>query len=180
MTRMTWVALTAAAMLGSMQSPGASAPKPTTVILVRHAEAAANAGADPELTGQGRARAEALAEALRDSRITAVITTAYRRTRQTGELPAKAANAPLVATPVEGGAAGLDAHVRQVVRMIHDRYAGGTILVVGHSNTVPALVEALSSVHPGEIAHDSFDRMFIIATDGAGRGRLVRARYGPR
>lgn len=152
----------------------------TTVILVRHAEAAANAGADPDLTAQGRARAEALVEALRHAGVTVVLTTPYRRTKETGEPLAKAANTPLVTTAIGPGAAGIDGHVRDVVRMIHEKHGGGTIVVVGHSNTVPALVKALTGTDPGEIAHDAFDRLFVVTTTGPGVGSLVRARYGPK
>lgn len=172
-------ALAALALAGSFQALEAPPPM-TTVILVRHAEAAANAGADPDLTEQGRARVEALVEALRHAGITVVLTTPYRRTKQTGEPLAKAANTPLATTAIGPGAAGIDAHVRDVVGMIHEKHVGGTIVIVGHSNTVPALVKALSGVDPGEIAHDSFDRLFVVTTTAPGIGRLVRARYGPR
>ena len=61
-----------------------------TVFLVRHAERAddANAGpkmtgTDPDLSGQGVLRAQALARALKDAKITAIYTTEFKRTRQT-------------------------------------------------------------------------------------------------
>ena len=41
------------------------------VVIVRHAEKAANGGNDPDLSSAGRARAEALARILKDSGITA-------------------------------------------------------------------------------------------------------------
>jgi len=85
-----------------------------------------------------------------------------------------------VTTAIGPGAAGIDAHVRDAVRMIHQKHRGGTILIVGHSNTVPALVKALTGADPGEIAHDSFDQLFVVTTTAPGVGRVVRARYGPR
>ena len=51
-------------------------------------------------------------------------------------------------------------------------------VTLGHSNTVPALVKGFSGVDIGEIAHDSYDQMFVITTNGSGVGRVVRARYG--
>jgi hypothetical protein len=65
-----------------------------------------------------------------------------------------------------------------VVQSVHTTYAGGTIVIVGHSNTVPALVKALSGIDVGAIAHDSYDALFVVTTTAPGRGRLVRARYG--
>ena len=61
------------------------------MFLVRHAEradagmaAAKMAGRDPDLSDAGKARANALAAMLKDARITAIFTTEYKRTRQTG------------------------------------------------------------------------------------------------
>lgn len=157
------------------QGPAASSPPVTTIILVRHAEAAAGAGADPVLSEAGIARANALAEALKDAGVTAVVTTQYRRTVLTGEPLAAAARAPLVSTPVQGA---LDGHVRAIVRMVHTRHAGGTIVIIGHSNTIPALVKGLSGADVGEIAHDAYGHLFVVTTTTPGAGRVVRARYG--
>src|SRR5688572_30206280 len=59
------------------------APVATTVILVRHAERPS--GADPELSADGRARAESLAVALARTEIHAIIHTQFRRTQQTAQ-----------------------------------------------------------------------------------------------
>lgn len=157
------------------QAPAAPPPPVTTIILVRHAEAVTGAGADPVLSDAGIARANALAEALKDAGVTAVITTQYRRTVLTGEPLAAAAKAPLVSTPVQGA---LDGHVRDIVQLVHAKHAGGTIVIVGHSNTIPALVKGLSGADVGEIAHDAYGHLFVVTTDTPGTGRVVRARYG--
>src|SRR5947207_8981868 len=44
------------------------------VVIVRHAEKAANGGSDPDLSSAGRARADELARILKDSGITAIFT----------------------------------------------------------------------------------------------------------
>jgi broad specificity phosphatase PhoE len=163
------VALSAAA--------AAQQPAPTTVILVRHAEAQANAGTDPALTEAGVARAAALCDALKDAQVKAVITTQYQRTIRTGEPLAAAVKAEAVQAQTAGP---LDAHVQAIVQMVRSKYAGATIVIVGHSNTVPALVKALTGVDPGEIAHDAYDNMYIVTTTAPGTGQLVRAKYGAR
>jgi bisphosphoglycerate-dependent phosphoglycerate mutase len=66
------------------------------------------------------------------------------------------------------------------VQMVRSKYAGGTVVIVGHSNTVPALVKALSGIDPGEIAHDAYDNMYIVTTTAAGMAQVVRAKYGAR
>jgi len=172
------VAILAAVIATTATAPAAQAPAETTVVLVRHAEAVSDAGSDPVLGESGIERARALASVLRDAGVTAILTTHYKRTIMTGEPLSAAVNAPLVPLGIKGGAAGLDAYVREVVQSVHTKYAGGMVVVVGHSNTVPALVKALSGVDVGEIAHDSYDALFVVTTSAPGRGRLVRARYG--
>jgi len=56
---------------------------PAPVLLVRHAEKAAEPADDPPLTAAGAERAQALATALQDAGVTAIITTQLRRTRET-------------------------------------------------------------------------------------------------
>jgi broad specificity phosphatase PhoE len=53
------------------------------VVIVRHAEKPANGGNDPDLSSAGRARAEALARILKDSGITAIFTSEFKRTQET-------------------------------------------------------------------------------------------------
>src|SRR4029077_14260536 len=53
------------------------------VVVVRHAEKAANDPKDPDLSPTGRARANALARILKDAEIKAVFTTEFKRTQQT-------------------------------------------------------------------------------------------------
>lgn len=178
MRKLLLLMLAGAVCLAASPVAQSQAPACTTVVIVRHAEAVPNSGADPALSDAGIARANALAGALKDAGVTAVFTTQYQRTMRTGQPTATAVKVPLVTTTIGAGAAGLDSYIRQTVDGLHDRYAGRTVVMVGHSNTVPALVKALSGVDIGEIAHDSYDQMFVIASVAPGRGRVVRARYG--
>lgn len=142
------------------------------VFLVRHAEradagmaSAKTPGTDPVLSGAGLARANALAAMLKDAKITAVITTEYQRTRQTGDPVAKAAGvSPTVVDSKD--AAGLLAKVKA---------ASGNLLVVGHSNTLPALLEGLGITEPVVIAEDEYDAMFIVTRSSP--PTMVRLRY---
>ena len=61
---------------------------PRQVFLVRHTERESE-GEDPPLVAAGEARAQALAETLRDAGITRIITTQWRRTRDTAQPLAK-------------------------------------------------------------------------------------------
>src|SRR5438094_7288802 len=62
------------------------------VVIVRHAEKAANGGNDPDLSSAGRGRAEALARILKDSGITAIFTTELKRTQETAAPTATSAH----------------------------------------------------------------------------------------
>lgn len=170
--------LLAVPMLAALSSapPVAQTAAPvTTIVLVRHAEAVPDAGRDPVLSEAGRTRAAALAVALEHARIAGVYSTQYQRTRLTGMPVAEAAGLQVQVRPIEGE---LDSYVTALVKDVLAAHAGGIIVIVGHSNTVPAMVKGFSGVDPGEIAHDSYDRMFIVTTHAPGTGRLVRARYG--
>lgn len=166
------------AAIAALVAPGSSQePAATTVIVVRHAEAIADAGSDPALSEAGAARARALADALANAGVSAVYSTQYRRTRDTGAPAAQAAGLDVQARAIEGGTA---AYVDALVKDVLAAHAGKTVLVVGHSNTVPALVKGFSGVDVGEIAHDTYDTMYIVTTSRAGSGQVVRARYGAR
>ena len=53
------------------------------VFVVRHTEKATAGGNDPELSPAGHKRADALAQILKDSQITAVFVTEFKRTQET-------------------------------------------------------------------------------------------------
>jgi broad specificity phosphatase PhoE len=148
-----------------------------TVFLVRHAERAdtapgqpvmAAAGADPELSAAGRARAESLASMLKDANITAIFTTKFKRTIQTGEPLAKLLGIPV--TPIEP--IGMPGLVQLIERI---KAAKGNVLVVGHSNTVPDVIKGLGVAEKIEIADTEFDNLFVV-TPGI-QPRFVRLHY---
>lgn len=62
--------------------------EPQTIFLVRHAERVDAGGApqsDPDLSDAGRTRAAALAQTLRDAKISAIFVTEFRRTQETAK-----------------------------------------------------------------------------------------------
>lgn len=163
-------------------SGAAAQQEPTLVVLVRHAEAAAQPADDPGLTPEGTARAQALIGAV--DGVAAVYTTQYLRTRATAEPLARAQGVEI--TVVEypsnpmggGGAASTYAHA--LAERIREEHGGQTVVVVGHSNTIPPMVEALGAPSPGTIEHDRYDNLFIVVLPPGGPARLVRAKYGER
>lgn len=126
-----------------------------TVIVVRHAEALS--GDDPGLSEAGIARANALAKVLQDAGVTAIYVTQYARTKDTAKPLAAALDVPLT----EYDARGALPEIRE-----------GVVVIVGHSNTVPAIVKALSGKDVEPIAHTEYDRLYIV------RGsQVIAAKY---
>lgn len=164
---------------GSHVSATSSDAAATTVILVRHAEKSPASPADgkagPGLSDAGKARAEALRDALRDASIDAIIVTQFRRTQETAApLAALTALTPIV-MEAKGDAKSHAATVADSVRVSH---AGQTVLVVGHSNTVPAIIEALGGPAAADIDEDEFDNIFVVTLREGKAPTIVRARYG--
>ena len=123
------IALSACASL-----PMSSTPATVDFIVVRHAEkeTGADVGQDPALTAAGRVRAAAIAQALADAPVAAVYSTDYARTRETALPTARAHGLEVVTYDAREPAETLAARLRA-------SHATGTVLVVGHSNTVPAI-----------------------------------------
>jgi len=160
------------ALVLTFLSVSASVSAQSTVFLVRHAERAdaspgtkPTAGSDPDLSEAGHARAASLALALKDAGITAIYVTKYKRTHQTAAPLAKASG--VTPTIIKGDdAATLVAALKT---------AKGNVLVVGHSNTVPAVVKELGVSTPITIGDDEFDNLFVVRT-GAD-ATLIRLHY---
>jgi broad specificity phosphatase PhoE len=146
-----------------------------TVIIVRHAEKAAAPADDPPLTAAGEERARDLLAAVRDAGISAVITTQYARTKATAQ-PTVAA----LSLPTEVVAAGSAATHPQDVASAVRKHAGHTVLVVGHSNTVPAIIEALGAKRPPAICDPEYDNLYIVTIAADGKAGVVRSKFGAR
>ena len=162
----------AAAFLFCLATAATAAAQPP-IFLVRHAEradagmAAANVtGADPELSAAGMARAAALAAMLRDARVNTVYTTEFKRTRLTGEPTATAAGIRVTVFTSKDPSA-LAAKVKAAEK---------SVLIVGHSNTIPEIIKALGVTEPVTIADDEYDALFIVTAGTT--PSLVRLRYG--
>ena len=159
------------AVLGSVHSAFAQAA--TVVLVVRHAERAPGSG-DPPLSDAGRERATALAEIGKLTAVSAIVTTQLQRTRQTGTPLAEALKITPVVVPTQADLAKHAAEVAAAVR----QQAGKTVLVIGHSNTVPAIVAALGGPKLPDLCESEFDSLITLILDAGGSVRIVRTRYG--
>ena len=156
-------------MLGACATR-AQQPTAVTFIVVRHAEKVDDGSKDPPLSGAGLARAQALGEALRDASLRGVYATAYQRTQQTAAPAARAHSLPVVTYDARLAAADFAAQLRH-------EHATGTVLVVGHSNTVPDIAAALCECPVSAMEDTEYDRWIRIQVDGSGNATLQETRY---
>jgi broad specificity phosphatase PhoE len=147
----------------------------TIVLLVRHAEKASETDADPGLSAAGQVRAEALAATLADAGVASVIVTQRRRTGATAA-PLTALRRLVPDTVPLGGT--VASHAASVAARIRERHLGHTVLVVGHSNTIPAIMAALGAPPMPDLCDDAYDGLFVLVLRNGVAGGLTRARFG--
>ena len=145
---------------------------PTVVYLVRHAEKTTVSGlTDPPLTPAGAARARQLSHELAPLQPRALFTTDTRRTRATLAPLAKAVQVSPQVYDAQNPAA--------LAARISREYAGDTVVVVGHSNTLLPLLKALGATPPmTEIKDNEFDYLFEVDMRQGKPSRVKVTRYG--
>ena len=135
------------------------------IFIVRHAEKASTADKDPNLSPEGQKRANALAQILKDSYITSVFVTEFKRTQETGTPTARAAHL----TPTVVPANEIGALLNKL------RALNGNALVVGHGNTIPDMLKALGIATPVSIPDDDYTEIFAVVVEDA--PQLLRLHY---
>lgn len=147
---------------------------PSLVVLVRHAEKAAQPADDPSLTDVGRERAAALALAVAHAPPSAIVVSSRKRTAETGAPTAMKFGITPTVVSLDGGAA---AHIAAVAAAV--RSQRGVVLVIGHSNTIPAVIKALGGPALSDICDASYNVLFTLLLAKDGRpAQLVVSQYG--
>lgn len=128
------------------------------IYVIRHAEKVVSDSKDPPLTAEGEQRAQRIAGMLKDAGIKHVFSTNYQRTRLTATPTAASFKLPIQSYDPD----------KQAEFAGQLRAAGGNTLVVGHSNTVPGLVEHLGGDAGGEMPETEYSRFYrlTITEDG--------------
>ena len=163
MRRRAFLIATLTAFSGCV-SMSKQAPPTPNIYVVRHLHTPKGA-TDPDLTAEGRAGAQALAQHLSRDPPAAIFVSNTKRAQQSAEPAAKRFGlAPRVYDPRD--TPGLLAAVLA---------QQGTVLVVGHSNTVPDIVAGLGGERPGPLVHEDFGDVWHI--QGPER-RTVRTKLG--
>ena len=169
-----WAWVAALAILAGCATTRPATSTTTTVYLVRHGEksTAIPNDPDPDLSTAGWARAQALAKTLRSAGITAIVTTQLKRTQQTAE--PLAAQLGLTAEVVRTG---LAAHADSVAATVM-RHRGGKVLVVGHSNTITAIIAALGGPKLPNLCDSEYSTLFAVSITPSPSPIVVRQHYG--
>ena len=141
------------------------------VIVVRHAERTdggtppMGGTTDPPLSSAGKARADRLAAMLSSSGVTAIYATEFVRTQQTA---APVAAALKLTTRIESSS-----DTATLVNELKTKHAHDIVLIVGHSNTVPAIIKALGGPTV-TVGDDEYDKLFVVVP---ATGALTTIKY---
>lgn len=147
---------------------------PGRVLLLRHAEKSASTAADPALSAAGQQRARQLAEQVAGHEVGALITSPLRRSRDTALPLAGARGLSIQTVSFAGGTA---AHVQALAAAVRAQSVS-TVLVVGHSNTIPALIEALGGPAQLPICESAYSHLFTLHLAADAPPQLEHAHYG--
>jgi broad specificity phosphatase PhoE len=154
----------AALLLVALAACASVAPEPAgpAYYAMRHLQKAS--GADPALSAEGRADAERLAGWFGVDAPAAIYVSTTRRARETA--------APLAArlglTPKEYDPSDTSALIARVTA------EPGPVLVVGHSNTVPEIVERLGGVRPADLDEGDYGDVWLVWPDGRTERRRLK------
>ena len=142
-----------------------------TVILVRHGETCTDQGRDPKLSSGGQKRARDLARTLTDVPLDVIYSTPLQRTLETAAETALQHDLVVQETPPSGG---FLARLAGEIKTGPHRY----ILVSGHSNTTPALVNELAGTNLENLSETMYDRMYIVTLREDSTATVLTLHYG--
>lgn len=142
----------------------------TTFILVRHAEKANDGTRNPPLNEDGKTRSANLAEMLASQEIAALYSTPFKRTQET--LQPIADMKSLEVQSYDPYAKG------EWLATLAEKHAGGTVVISGHSNTIPSLANALLGNETfSQFDESDYSNLIIIVASEVGKGTLVRLKF---
>lgn len=170
--RRVFFGATVASILVGVATPRTIVAQPSLVVLVRHGEKQPAPADDPSLSEAGVARARALDAALTAATPSTIIVSPRKRTAETAAVVQQRLGVTPTVIPLDAQ------HVKNVAAAVMK--ASGVVLVVGHSNTIPAIVNALAGTNFPDICDASYATLFVVtpsATAGK-RGQVLKTQYG--
>ncbi len=121
------------------------------IFLSRHMEKTSS-GQDPALSPCGVAQAQAFAAQLKDTELPWLMHTPYLRTKQTAQAFLQTGRQLVSYDPRQ---------VDQLITEINNK--PGNLLVIGHSNTIPALVAKLTGQTVAPLTEQDYGRIYVLS-----------------
>ena len=144
-------------MVRSSQPDSGAANQITTVYLVRHAEKHLDQGKDPDLTEQGVSRSRRWADVFSNQSLDEIYSTDTTRTLNTAQPIAESQGKPVA----------LMDPIPENLNELIGKHLGKSILMVGHSNTLPDLVNAMiGEKHYADLDESNYNTLFIVTLNG--------------
>ncbi|MEX2477440.1 MAG: phosphoglycerate mutase family protein [Gracilimonas sp.] len=143
----------------------------TTLIFVRHAEKLDDGTKDPSLNEKGVMRAEKLSDLLQQNYdLKAIYSTGYKRTLETSTPISKKTGLEIN----QYGLSNPDSLINDIIEL----HKGQQVLIMGHSNTTPNLVNtALGKQTFDQLDESEYDNIFEVKIDAAGNATVKRYKY---
>ena len=167
---------------------------PTTALVLRHAERPP--GFNPSLSLEGQMRAQELIQVAGEAGVTAIYANDFCRTAQTSQPLAHHLGLPInvqengfpgdqlegcdpaISVPVNRLASEIDTPAKLADHVLRE-HRGKVVVIVGHSNTVPQIVEALGAPSIPPIPGNEYDNLFVVTVPKwSGNPKIVKAKYG--
>jgi phosphohistidine phosphatase SixA len=129
----------------------------TTIIVMRHAEKESGKDPDPELSPEGKKRAAQLAYLFKDVPVTRLLATPFKRTQHT--LANIASDKSIMVESYE------PSKIPELASTLK-QLSGQTIIIAGHANTAPDLVnQLLNEKRYSQLNENEFGKIWIVTLD---------------
>jgi len=162
----------------SLVSTAIAAEAPTTVLILQHGERLdfTQTDKDPELTPEGKQRAQELVHAVGNAGIAAVFSPNAKRMVQTVQPLQQFLKLPELNYYEQGS-------LNKMLEQIKDKYKGKVVLIVGAgahmgSGGIHEIIKDLGCTGPECAAKDAYDNLFVVTVYEPGKATAVKLRYG--
>jgi 2,3-bisphosphoglycerate-dependent phosphoglycerate mutase len=150
---------------GSLKIEGYLDKNVTVFYIVRHAEKDTAGGSNADLNPLGRGRANALVNIFKRTRIQKVYSTDVPRTKSTAKPLAKFKRRPVEIYNAK--------KQKEFLESVLAEGSGRKIFIVGHSNTVPHLVNILrGGTEEKDLPDSEYSRMYIVSVKKIGDAKV--------
>jgi phosphohistidine phosphatase SixA len=167
-----WLAALAGLLVIALGFWVVSAASTTTVFVMRHAEKLTSSPEDPDppLAPAGEARALELAQLFgrtpKGQGLDAIVVSEFRRTQDTVRPLANRLSVPVIVMPADDP--------EGTAKRALSENRGGRALIVGHSDTVPEIVKALSGADVGPMSEAEYGILYVVTVPRFSRAAVTR------